>query len=128
MRSRPWSHWVVAVCGVLIALQSIPHAFLGWPAFEPALRSAGVDPELVGGLSVGWYFGSVAMLVLGVVVLLAFRALPSGAPVAWQVACAVGVGYLAFGLGAFLYRSNPHFLGFMLPGAALAAAAFTARR
>jgi ribosomal protein S18 acetylase RimI-like enzyme len=128
MRSRPWSHWVIFVCGVVIALQSLPHAFVGWPAFEPALLGAGVDPALVGGLSVGWYFGSVAMLVLGVVVLLAFRALRSGASLAWQVACAVGVGYLAFGLGAFLYRSNPHFLGFIAPGAALAAAALAARR
>ncbi len=80
------------------------------------------------GRTVGWYFGSAAMLVFGAVALLAFRALPSGKPLAWQSAFVVGLGYLGFGLGALAYRANPHFLGFVALGGALAVGAFAARR
>ncbi len=128
MRSRPWSHWVVLVCGVLIAGQAVPHALMGWPAFEVVLLTSGVDPDRVAGLSVGWYFGSATMLVLGALVLLAFQALPSGTPLAWQAPLVVGVGYLCFGSGAVLYRGNTHLLGMAVVGAALIAAALAARR
>lgn len=59
------------VGGILMLASSVPHALLGWPASADKLLASGVDPDLVAGLAVGWYFGSAAMLAMGGVVLLA---------------------------------------------------------
>jgi hypothetical protein len=111
-----------------VLLAAVPHALLGWPAIAAELRSAGVDPELVAGLAVGWWFGSAAMAALGIVVLVAA---PEVARSAWafRAVLAVGTCYLVFGLAALAYRfPHLHFLGFVALGAWILAAAVRTRR
>jgi hypothetical protein len=103
--------------GGMLVLSSVAHAFLGWPPLEAALSADGVDQEVLVGLSVGWFFGSVAMLTLGVLVLWMVRLAALGDlgnPLgAWMVALA----YAGFGIVAFVLRGlDPQFLVFILNG------------
>ena len=53
------------LAGVLLVLSALAHAFLGWPAMLAGLTEAGAGDDLTGALAVGWYFGSMAMFVFG---------------------------------------------------------------
>lgn len=57
------------VAGPLLLLSAVAHALLGRPAMSAALADVGAGEELAGPLAVGWYFGSMAMLVFALVVL-----------------------------------------------------------
>ena len=107
--------------GALLVVSALAHAFLGWPALHAALAEAGAGDDLAGALAVGWYFGSMAMMVFGLIVLrIAIRDADT---------CTVrfiAVGYLVFGLAAWLSRDlNPHFLLFVAIGVLLAIFAFS---
>jgi hypothetical protein len=118
---------VVLVCGLLVAASSLPHALAGWPALAAELRALSVGDELIGGLAVGWWFGSASFVAMGIAVLLAWRELVTSA-LAWKVVATVGAALAIFGAGALAYRrGNPHFLGFLGVGVALVAAAWRAR-
>lgn len=100
-----------------MAVSSIAHAGLGWPTMARALREAGLEADLTGALAAGWFFGSVAMLGFGGIVLHAGvrmrRGDPSGIPAVRIIAAA----YVLFGAGAFVLRGfNPHFLLFVGTG------------
>ena len=56
---------LTALGGFLILLSAVPHAFFGWPSFALKLRNAGLADDVITGLSIGWYFGSVAMVSMG---------------------------------------------------------------
>jgi len=115
--------------GALLALSSLAHAFLGWPALRPALQAAQVDERLIGALAVGWYFGSVAMLVFGVIVLQAALRAARGHQVETAPVRAIAVAYVLFGLTAFVCRGlNPHFLFFVACGALVAVFGYWKRR
>ena len=110
-------HRIVVILGVLIALLCIPHAFIGLPDLWRQLTAAGVDADLRGALAVGWSFGSLTMLTLGLVVI--WCGLDGGA-LARRCALTVGVAYMAFGVGATLYHGfGPHLLAFFLIGLSL---------
>ncbi len=118
----------LAVLGALVAASAVPHALLGWPAIAQALVAAGVPPDAIGGVGAGWLFGSVAMLALGAVVVLAARDVRAGGEFGWRAALAVGAAYLAFGVAALVVRGRSHFLAFVALGAGIAWAALRARR
>jgi hypothetical protein len=104
-----------------LLLSSLAHAFLGWPAMRQALADAGAGEEIAGALAMGWLFGSMAMVVFGLVVLR--TATRDADPCAVRF---IAVGYLVFGVAAWLARDlNPHFLLFIVIGAVLAVFAFT---
>lgn len=108
--------------GALLTLSSIAHAFLGWPALRPALDAAEVAPEVVGALAVGWYFGSLSMLVFGIIVLWTAVQVARRGDAPTGPALAIAVAYLAFGLVTYLTRDfNPHFLLFVVTGALVGA-------
>jgi len=111
------------VGGALLVISALAHAFLGWPAMDAALANVGAGEALAGALAVGWYFGSMAMLVFGLIVLrIAIR---DGEPCAVRF---IAVGYLVFGLAAWLARDlNPHFLVFITIGVLLAVFGFWRR-
>ena len=117
--------WLLAVGAVLLLLGSLAHALLGWPPIRDALERAGVADDLIGGLAVGWYFGSVAMAAFGVILVLCWRqarARTSG----WQgTAACLSLAYVTFGISAFFMRSfNLFFLvAFVLPGFIIGSAA-----
>lgn len=117
--------WSGFAGGALLVLSSLAHAFLGWPPFRAALRAADVDARLAGALAVGWYFGSVAMLTFGVIVLRAAWKLSEDAESARGPVKPIAIAYLLFGFSAFLMRDfNPHFLVFILTGSLLAGFAY----
>ena len=116
---------VGVIAGLMILISALAHAFLGWPAMAEALDDVITDDagavDLLGALAVGWYFGSMAMVVFALIVLrMALRDADT---------CAgrfIAVGYLVFGLAAWLARDfNPHFLIFVAIGALLAAFSFS---
>ncbi len=115
------------VGGVLLVLSAVPHALLGWPPAAEQLLAAGVEAELIGGLALGWYFGSAAMLALGGAVLLSAPYV-SAHHLVWRVPCCIGAVYLSFGVGALLSRSlDPHFLLWVVIGALLVIGSLWAR-
>ena len=104
--------FLVLLAGGLMVLSSIAHSVLGWPAQRSELRNAGAQEDLIGGLAVGWHFGSAAMLTFGAIVLVGGLKLRKGdlsgvVPVQIIAAC-----YVLFGLAALFYQKlNPHFVG-----------------
>lgn len=113
------------VSGILMIFGGFAHAVAGWPAMAAALAEQGIDPNLAGALAVGWSFGSIAMLSMGVTVLLSLRALRRGVRDAFGIAMTAGLAYVVFGLGAFAYRfPNPHFLFFIVVGIMLCVSLF----
>jgi hypothetical protein len=112
---------IVIGLGVVIGLLSIPHAFLGLPDLWRQLTAAGVSPDLRGAIAVGWCFGSLSMVTLGLLVI--WCGVHGGA-LARRCAITVGLAYMAFGAGSMLYRGlGPHFIGFLVIGFALTALA-----
>ncbi len=89
------------VGGVLLVVSAVPHALLGWPPAAEQLMAAGVEAELIGGLAIGWYFGSAAMLGLGGAVLLSAPYVSTHHWV-WRVPCCIGAVYLSFGVASTL--------------------------
>lgn len=109
---------LLALAGVLLLAASVAH-LQGWRQFDAALE--GVEPGPLGGLHVGWVWGSVAFAAFGAIVV--------AAAVGWRrgrdprpAAVPVALALLAFGLWAYLTREfNPHFLGFVAMGALVGA-------
>lgn len=103
--------------GLLLVISSGAHAFLGWPPLGRDLSAGGIEAGVVRAVSTGWYFGSVAMLALGLLVLWmvgrARRGLAGGTGGAWIIAAAYG----GFGAVAFVAQDlNPHFILFIVNG------------
>jgi hypothetical protein len=118
----------VILGGLSILLSSIPHALLGWPPIAQELRAAGVDADSIAGLAVGWYFGSAAMVALGVAALTCAPHV-SAARWAWRAPLAIGLVYGAFGVAAIALRSPlPQFLLFVASGALLVIGSLLGRR
>lgn len=114
--------------GILLILSSLAHAFLGWPPIKSALTSFNVDQGLIGAITIGWYFGSVAMFVFGIIVfnngLKVFR----GDTVTRGTLYVIAIAYIIFGLAAFIVRDyNPHFLFFIAIGSLVGIYAFLVR-
>ena len=120
---------ILTVGGLFIMLASLPHAFLGWPALRDALQGQ-TSHEVLNTAAIGWLFGSFAMATLGFVALVSASQLRRGIPAARTQALVVGAGYILFGAWALWYdEGNPHFIAFMVLGAAVALGAwfFTSR-
>jgi len=121
--------WIGVGTGILLVLSSGAHAFLGWPQFAPALETAGLDAEFIAALAVGWYYGSMAMLVFGLIVLRAAGTVGKNRFAPADVCWIIAAGYLLFGSAAYLARDfNPHFLLFVATGILLGAFAFSLKR
>lgn len=115
--------------GALLVVSSLAHAFFGWPAMSAALETAGVaDEGLLGALAAGWHFGSVAMMIFGVIVLSSAAGTLRGKPAATSPVLVIALGYLLFGVAAYWWRNfNPHFLAFIATGVILGIFAFPKR-
>lgn len=114
MRKQVILLWLGGIC---MALSALPHALLGWPSLAAGLVQSQVPPALIAGLAVGWYFGSVGMASMGIIVCLHAWLEGRGRRPHPAALWVIGAGYLAFGLAAFVWRDfNPHFLSFVLLG------------
>jgi len=111
------------IAGAILILSSAGHSILGWKELSGKLAAAHLPAELVLGLQVGWQFGGVAMLALGVILLALFARRWRGEPVSLLPAATVAVAYLGFGAWALLASNfDPFFLVFIVPGVLLALA------
>lgn len=109
---------LVIVAGVLMILSSVAHAVLGWAAMRQELQAAGAPLGLVGGLSVGWHFGSVAMATFGLILILCGSRLRRHDRSALAPVRVIAAAYVLFGLAAYFARHfNSHFLIFVALGA-----------
>ena len=112
------------VVGALLILSAVAHSLLGGKGMREALVAAHVPADLLRGAMIGWYFGGVAMLAFGVVVLHTFAGRRGAAGVALFPSQVVAVIYLVFGAAALLLTDfDPFFLVFVVPGLLLALAA-----
>lgn len=115
------------VGGALVLVSSAAHTFGGSQGIIPELAKTNGAADLVAGLAAGWYFGSAAMLIIGVTVVLQFlevRRNPSASLRATQV---TGLVYLAFGLGVLAITRERYAAFFIVPGVVLAAASWGRR-
>jgi len=108
---------LVMLAGGFMALSSIAHAALGWPAMRSALQEAAAPADLIGSLAAGWLFGSVAMAAFGVVTLICGARLRRDDRSGVAIILVIAAGYLLFGLAAFITHDfNTHFLLFVATG------------
>ena len=113
---------VGAIAAVLMLLSSAAHVLLGWKALSAELAAAHVQGDLLLGLRLGWYFGGLAMLLLGIILLTLFAARLRGERRPLLPAAVVAIGYVAFGAWALAVSGDPFFMVFIVPGALLAVA------
>ena len=111
-----------AIAALLILLSSAAHTLLGWKALSAELDAAHVQGNLLLGLRLGWYFGGLAMLLLGIILLALFGARLRGERRPLLPATVVAIGYLAFGAWALAVSGDPFFTVFIVPGVLLTAA------
>jgi hypothetical protein len=119
------------VAAVIMILSSGAHSLLGWPGLRTQLAAANAPAALVDGLAMGWHFGGLMMLVIGVVVLWLVRVARDGATNVWLPLFVIGIAYELFAIGcAVLLGFDPFLFVFLIPGSLLscAAALMTARR
>jgi hypothetical protein len=113
------------ITGVLLAASSAAHSLLGWPQFRHGLSEAHAPADLIVGLSLGWQFAGVAMLVFGIIVILLFIDALKRRPVSLRPVLVIAIGYLVFGTWALTVSNlDPIGLVFLVPGALLLVAAW----
>jgi len=103
--------------GFVLVASAGAHAFLGWPQFKAVFEGAGLSAGMIAALSIGWYFGSVAMLAFGVIVLQQAVRRLRGQPIQPGPLWTISALYLLFGTAAYIARNfKPHFLIFVGTG------------
>jgi hypothetical protein len=108
---------LLTVAGLVMLLSAAAHGMLGWPAMSQGLADAGAPADLAGGLAAGWYWGSVAMIAFGLIVLAAALRVRRGDPSLNAPVLMIAVCYVMFGLAAFVARHNePFFFLFVATG------------
>lgn len=106
--------------GVFLVLSSAAHGLLGWPAMLAELSKTTAPAALISGLHVGWIFGSVCMVIFGIVLVRLFLRRMRGLLDDTTPARLVGAGYLAFGVWAMSTAgADPFYVVFLAPGALL---------
>jgi hypothetical protein len=111
------------VAALMLLLSSAAHSLLGWRAMHGELPAAQVPGDLMAGLKIGWQFGGVAMLTLGVILLTLFAQRLRAGTASLVPARIVSLDYLAFGAWALVAsRGEPFFFVLIVPGLWLAIA------
>jgi hypothetical protein len=112
--------------GLLLILSGFAHSLAGWKQLKVDLAKAQIPPDLTFGLKVGWHFGGVSMLVLGVITTMLFAKRLRGTDASTFPAIVIAVSYLCFGAWALLASSfNPFYLAFIVPGILLVMAGWS---
>jgi hypothetical protein len=108
------------IAGVIMIATSAAHSLLGWPRLRLALTEAGTPADLIVGLSIGWHFAGLAMLVFGALVILLLADALRGRPVSLRPVVLIGIAYLVYGTWSLTVSNlDPLFLGFLVPGVLL---------
>jgi hypothetical protein len=105
------------IAGIMILATSAAHSLLGWPRLRHALTEADTPADLIVGLSIGWHFAGLAMLVFGALAILLFADALRGRPVSLRPVVLISLAYLVFGTWSLTVSNlDPLFLGFLVPG------------
>ena len=115
------------VASAILIISSGMHSLMGWPAMLQQLRATNAPADLISGMRIGWQWGGLAMLVLGIITLMIFVHRLRGDMVSAFPALVIGSAYTAFGVWAIVSTTNPFFLIFIVPGILLLIAAGAAR-
>ena len=116
-RMWPLVRVVIGLVGSVLMLgSSIPHSALGWPAQRQVLERANVPADTILGLSVGWYFGGLAIAVFGLIAALSFIQVLRGHAPHMRATSIIGLAYTAFGVWALALTHEPFGLVFVVPG------------
>jgi hypothetical protein len=114
--------------GLVLVASGLAHGIAGWPGLGAALNAAGMDQNTVGAIAAGWYFGSVAMLTFGVIVLSMTWKILRGQSPEMCSAGIISIAYILFGVVAFVLRDyNLHFLVFIGTGVLMGVFALSTR-
>ncbi len=119
--------WILAS---LLVASSFAHSLGGWPALRTGLEQAGVarGSEVWNDAGAGWIFGSICMFVFGVIFASTTWSVGKGRVNVVPIA-AIGIGYLAFGIGGcLLIHVGGHIIAFAILGLILLIWAIAARR
>ena len=112
------------VAAVIVILSSGAHSLLGWPGLRTQLAATNAPAALVDGLAMGWHFGGLMMLVIGLVVLWLVRLSGDGTTRVWLPLFVIGLAYELFAIGcAVLLGFDPFLFIFLIPGSLLSCAA-----
>ena len=112
------------VAAVIVILSSGAHSLLGWPGLRTQLAAASAPAALIDGLAMGWHFGGMMMLVIGVVILWLVAVGRDGTTNVWLPLFVIGLAYELFAIGcAVLLGFDPFLFIFLIPGALLSCAA-----
>ena len=101
---------------VIIVASSIPHPLLGWPAQRDVLLRAHVPANTIRGLSLGWYFGGLAIAVFGLIAVVSFVQVIRGHAPPMRATTIIGLAYTGFALWAWFVTREAFALIFILPG------------
>src|SRR5687767_7506668 len=88
-------------------LSSIPHTLLGWPAQRQVLLQSRVPADTIRGLSIGWYFGGLAIAVFGLIAAVSFVQVMRGHAPHMRATKIIGLAYTCFGLWAWFVTHEP---------------------
>ena len=89
------------IAGMILILSGAAHS-LGWETSRVQLAAAHVPSDLLFGLRMGWHFGGMAMIVLGLIATALFAKRIRGESVSATPAIIIAAGELAFGIWALL--------------------------
>lgn len=114
MRRKVIAEILILLTGVIILAGGVAHGAVAWPELSARLRQMDVDSETISVLFIGWTFGSLAMVTMGTILIIAFAQLRRGFAGARWAVLSVGILYVFFGAGALYLRDmNPHFFFFV---------------
>ena len=116
------------VGSVVMLLSSIPHAVLGWPAQRQVLLQSHVPADTIRGLSIGWYFGGLAIAVFGLIATVSFVQVMRGHAPHMRATTMIGLAYTGFGLWAWFVTREAFALLFIVPGLLVLTGSTAARR
>jgi hypothetical protein len=105
------------IAGVIMVGTSAAHSLVGWPQLRRALTDADTPADLIVGLSIGWHFAGLAMLVFGALSILLFAEALRLRAVSLRPVVLIAIAYVVFGTWSLTVSSlDPYFAAFLVPG------------
>ena len=122
-----WRYVLGMIVGVILILSSGAHSILGWKGLGAELAKTNAPATLVTNLEIGWLWGGAAILIFGIMVIVAFRERARHPGASLRPMLILGIAYTAFGVWAIVRSASLFFLIFVVPGVMLIAAAWPDR-
>ena len=106
---------VIGLIGsVLMLASSIPHSLLGWPPQRAVLERSNVPADRILGLSIGWYFGGLAIAVFGLIASISFVQVLRGHAPHMRATTIIGAAYAGFDAWAWWLTRDSFALVFIV--------------